>query len=41
MVECPSEHSPEPAVGSIVLCGGYLHLSPASESSRNALIRAS
>ena len=29
MVEGSSEDSPEPAVGSIVLCGGYLHLSPA------------
>ncbi len=37
MVECSSEHSPEPTVGSIVLRGSYLHLSPASESRERQL----
>ena len=28
VVEGSCEHIPEPAVSGIVLCGGYLHLSP-------------
>ena len=30
MVESSCENIPEPTVSGIVLCGGYLHLSPAS-----------